>query len=217
VSIPLKKQTSLPTPTVSETTPAGKDKVLVKRMLAGDERAFEEFFAAYFPGLYRFALLRVESNGDAAEEVAQATLCAAIEKIESYRGEAPLFSWLCTFCRHEISAFYSKQKRKPVSLGLVEDSELQAVLDSLISSDAQGPEDVLKQKELAQLVRVALDRLPPHYGDALEWKYIEDVSVNEIASRLKMGSKAAESLLTRAREAFRECFASVCGGKSEML
>ena len=80
------------------------DTSLARRMLAGDESAFDAFFETYFPGLYRFALARLDGNADAAEDVTQATLCAAIRKIGTYRGEAALFTWLCTFCRHELSA-----------------------------------------------------------------------------------------------------------------
>ena len=50
------------------------DKALVKRMLAGQEEAFEEFFESYFPALYRFALTRLNQNEDLAEEIVQATL-----------------------------------------------------------------------------------------------------------------------------------------------
>ena len=51
-----------------------------------------------------------------------------------------------------------------------------------------------------------LDHLPQHYADALEWKYIDEIPVQEIGVRLGLGPKAAESLLTRARRAFREAF-----------
>ena len=40
----------------------------------------------------------------AAEDIAQATLCRALESLRSYRGEAALFTWLCTLCRREMSA-----------------------------------------------------------------------------------------------------------------
>ena len=46
----------------------------------------------------------------------------------------------------------------------------------------------------------------------LEWKYIDSLSVNEIASRLGTTTKAAESLLTRARNAFREAFTATAEG-----
>ena len=46
-----------------------------------------------------------------------------------------------------------------------------------------------------------LDALTGHYGDVLEWKYVDGLSVEAIAARLVVGPKAAESLLTRARAA----------------
>jgi RNA polymerase sigma-70 factor (ECF subfamily) len=46
--------------------------------------------------------------------------------------------------------------------------------------------------------------LPQRYGDVLEWKYIDGLEVAEIARRLEVGPKAAESVLGRARAAFRD-------------
>lgn len=183
-------------------------------MIRGEESAFEEFFEDYFPGLYRFALARTGRDPDAAEEIVQATLCRAVARIETYRGEAALFTWLFTFCRHEISAYYQRRRRDPPRQELTEDApEVRAALESLAgTSEAGSPEAELRRKEQAQMVQVALDHLPPRYADALEWKYIEGVPVKEVAGRLGIGPKAAESLLTRAREAFRDCFAALCDG-----
>ena len=61
------------------------------------------------------------------------------------------------------------------------------------------------------MVWAVLDHLPVRYGNALQWKYIQGLSVREIASRLGASPKAAESLLTRARQAFRDGFAAVAG------
>jgi len=178
-------------------------------MLAGDERAFEEFFEGHFPGLYRFAMTRLSHNEDAAEEVAQATICKAITKLGTYRGEAALFTWLCTFCRHEISAYYRRNKMRIRHVDLIEDTpEVRAALESA-SGMLQGPEAAFDRAEIGRLVQVALDQLPSHYGNALEWKYLEGLTVKEIARRLRLSPKAAESLLTRAREAFRDGFSAL--------
>jgi RNA polymerase sigma-70 factor (ECF subfamily) len=196
----------------AEGAEAGKrdDRVLVRRMLAGEELAFEAFFDRYFPGLYRFALSRLRCDPTAAEEVAQSTLERAVTKLATYRGEAALFTWLCTFCRHEVSAYYRKHGRAAQQLELTEDApEVRAALD-LLALAADDPERLLQRKEVARLVQVTLDHLPPRYGDALEWKYIEGRSVAEIAERLQIGVKAAESVLTRAREAFREGWGAIC-------
>lgn len=178
-------------------------------MRAGSEQAFEAFFDRYFPGLFRFALSRLGEE-DGAEEAAQAALGRALTRLQTYRGEAALFTWLCTFCRHEIAAIVEKRRRAGTTVALVEDTpEVRAALEVLAAADASGPEDVLRRRETARLVQATLDALPPRYGDALEWKYVQGLSVSEIAERLAVGPKAAESLLTRAREAFRQGFSSV--------
>lgn len=181
-------------------------------MLRGDESAFDEFFEDNFPRLYRFALVRMHHDPDAAEEVVQATICAALAKLRTYRGEAALFTWLCTFCRHEISAHYARLRREPPLTELVEQqADVTAALESLSALSAD-PEQLLQQHEVVRLVHVALDRLPRRYADALEWKYVDSLSVNEIAARLGLTPKAAESLLTRARAAFRDGFSTLMQG-----
>lgn len=178
-------------------------------MLAGDERAFDEFFDGHFPGLFRFALTRLHLDEDAAEEVAQATICKAMTKLATYRGEAALFTWLCTFCRHEISAYYKRRGAADRRVDLIEDSpEIRAALESSVAM-FEEPDSALDRAEIGRLVQVTLDQLPPHYGNALEWKYLEGLSVKEIAARLELSPKAAESVLTRAREAFRDGFRSL--------
>jgi RNA polymerase sigma-70 factor, ECF subfamily len=185
-----------------------KDRQLVARMRAGNEEAFEAFFDRYFPGLFRFALSRLGEE-DAAEEAAQAALGRALTRLQTYRGEAALFTWLCTFCRHEIAALLEKRRRAGTAVALVEDApEVRAALEVLAGAEA-GPEEALRRRETARLVQATLDALPQRYGDALEWKYVQGLSVREIAERLGVGPKAAESVLTRARDAFREGFASV--------
>lgn len=187
----------------------GNDKALVTNMLAGNTEAFDRFFDTYFPRLFRFALTRLGGNEDAAEDVTQTTLCKAVAKLDTYRGEAALFTWLCTFCRHEVSAHYKKRSRVERASELVEDSpDLRAALDSL-SRAQDDPESIFARGETSRLVQVALDHLPSRYGDALEWKYIQGLSVNEIAQRLDIGPKAVESLLTRARQAFRDGFSEL--------
>ena len=197
--------------------PGTSDCALVARVLAGEEAAFEEFFQTNFPRLYRFALSRLGYDEDAAEEVVQGTLCKAIGKLDTYRGEAALFTRLCTFCRHEMSAHFKQLKRKPISLEEAS-PEVRSVLESLAQT-LDDPEESLHHSEISRLVQVTLDDLPPKYGDALEWKYIHGLNVKEIAERLTIGPRAAESLLTRARAAFRDGFESLMRGtnKSEWM
>jgi RNA polymerase sigma-70 factor (ECF subfamily) len=184
---------------------------LARRVLAGDELACEEFFADYFPRLYRFARIRLDGDEDAAEEVVQSTLIRAVRKLHTYKGEAALFTWLCTLCRREIGAWRAREGRSP-EVSLVEDRpDTRAALDAFAAAAAAGPEAEVGRLELSRLVQVTLDHLPNRHAQVLEWKYILGLSVAEIAHRLGLGYKATESLLTRARETFRHGFTLTTG------
>ena len=174
-------------------------------MLAGHEAAFRSFFTAYFPRLYRFALPRLGRDVDATKDVVQATLTKAIRNLAGYRGEAALFSWLCQICRRQIVDHLRANSRHARNLVLIDDSpELRAALESVEAPAADDALQACGGAETRRLVQSVLDRLPGRYGDVLEWKYIEGRSVEEIGELLGIGRIAAQSVLARARAAFRE-------------
>ncbi len=178
--------------------------------MQGDSRSFDVFFNGYFPRIYRFALARLDNDHNLAEDTAQVVLCQAISKMSTYRGEAPLFSWLCTFCRHEISRQRKARGYAQGSAQLTEDDpSVCAALESLLSATSDDPGVAAYKAELGRLVQVALDHLPALYADSLECKYVHGFSVREIAGRIGKSEKATESILTRARGAFRDCFESL--------
>jgi RNA polymerase sigma-70 factor (ECF subfamily) len=188
------------------------DASLVRRVWAGEEAAFDEFFALYFPRLYRFAIARLNGNEDASEEVVQRTLIRGIDRLHTFKGDASLLTWLCTICRHEISDWIAREGRGR-AISLSEEQEVaRLAIDSLAAADIDQPDAALRRSEVSRLVHSALDHLPDRYGDALKWKYLEELPVEQIAGRLGVGHKAAESLLTRARAAFRDSFSRVAGG-----
>jgi RNA polymerase sigma-70 factor (ECF subfamily) len=181
----------------------------VARLLAGDERAFREFFQDHYQRLYRFALARLNHDVGAAEDVAQLTLSKALRKLASYRGESQLFTWLCAICRTEIADAARKQARYRTRVVLTEDHpELRAAVETIEAPE--GPlEFEMERVEVLRLITAVLDRLPPRYGDALEWKYIEGYSAEEIAARLDIGLDAANSLLARAKRAFKDVYSEL--------
>ena len=188
------------------------DLQLVKRLLRGDARAFDEFFNEYYPKLYRFALPRMPADAAGAEDVAQATLCRALDGLRGFRGEAALFTWLCTLCRRELGARWREAGAQAPAVPLAEDDpQVRAALESLMASLPDDPLAAAQRAGTGEAIRTVLDYLPAPYGDVLEWKYLRDLSMNEIAARLGRSPKAAESLLTRAREAFREAFSLLAG------
>jgi RNA polymerase sigma-70 factor (ECF subfamily) len=195
---------------VSEESPqVVLDRSLASRVAAGDQDAFDGFFREYFPRLYRFILSRVDNNPELAEEIVQRTMCIVVRKMGSYRGEALLFTWLCQICRNETRAVYRKHRLELQEDIPIEDHPaVQAALESVMSDDHR-PESARRREEISHFVSVTLEHLPTNYATALEMKYIQGNSVAEIAAKLEVGEKAAESLLSRARAAFKERFRSI--------
>jgi RNA polymerase sigma-70 factor (ECF subfamily) len=182
-----------------------EEREFVRRMMAGDEAAFDLFADSYIPALYRFAANRLDGDHELIRDIVQTTICKAIGKLSTFRAEAALMTWLCACCRNEIAAHFRKKMRpiREVDLETVEETSAA----ELGAAAPAGPESAALRSETSRLVHVALDSLPPHYGQVLEWKYLENLPVKEIANRLGLGAKAAESLLTRARDAFRRSHA----------
>jgi RNA polymerase sigma-70 factor (ECF subfamily) len=188
------------------------ERELIKSMLAGEERAFNAFFNGYFPRVYRFALPRVGNDPDAAKEVVQATLIKAIRSLAQFRGDAALFSWVCQICRHQITDYLRAQKRYSQRVVAIDDRpDIAAALESIAAPESDEPLAQVGGEEARRLVQTVLDKLPGRYGDVLEWKYIDGRSVEEIGALLGVGHAAAQSMLARARTAFREALETVFG------
>lgn len=185
------------------------DRALAKSVAGGDSDAFEAFFREYFPRLFRFTLVRVDGNAELAEEIVQRTMCRVVRKMGSYRGEALLFTWLCQICRNEMAATFRQRGMADQQTVQIDDNPaVRAALESVMA-ESDTPEIERKREELAGFVRQTLEYLPANYAAALELKYIRGLSVDEIGRQLDISSKAAESVLSRARVAFREGFRSL--------
>jgi RNA polymerase sigma-70 factor (ECF subfamily) len=183
---------------------------LVERMLNGEQSAFNEFFTTYADRLYRFALKRLGDDTASAEDAVQQTLCRAVERLEQFKGEAALFTWLCKICRNTIvDMSRSKATRRSDNVPFEDTEEIRIALESISAMAMADPQENAIMDQVESLVRTVLDYLPGRYGDVLEWKYMHGLSVKEISHRLDVTPKAAESILNRARIAFKDGVATL--------
>ncbi|MFK8012299.1 MAG: RNA polymerase sigma factor [Marinicellaceae bacterium] len=181
-----------------------EDLKLAKAIIKGNEKIFNQFFTDYYPKLFRFIMSRVKQDRDLADDFAQQTMCNAIDKMHTYRGEAALFTWMCQISRSLIYAHYLKDKRRNTILKpLADTAEIRDILDNIAMNENQQPENISINHEIRDLISEVMDNLPNNYGDLLEWKYVEQLSVNEIADKLKTTNVSVQSSLSRARAAFK--------------
>lgn len=189
---------------------ANVDLAVARRILRGDAEAFRDLFDRFFPRLYRFALVRVDGDHDLASEIVQQTLCKGIERLDTYRGEAALYTWFCQICRNTLIDDRRRARRtENVAHPLEDEPDIRAVLEAIAAPIEEQPEVLAWRSDIRRLVQATIDTLPEKYGDVLEWKYVDGLAVSDIAARLEIGAKAAESLLTRARSAFREAMSAM--------
>jgi RNA polymerase sigma-70 factor (ECF subfamily) len=188
------------------------DQAWRKRALAGEAAAVGVLAEEGLTPLYWFCLYRVGKDRHLCEEVVQETLVQAIRELKQYdpeRAGNSIYGWLQGLARNHIHRVLNRDKGTVSLEGLWErmDRELLAVYAKL-ESDPFG-EEVLRKEETREMVNMTMSQLPPHYREALEKKYVEGKSVREMAEMGSVSEKAVESLLTRAREAFRGTFVAL--------
>jgi RNA polymerase sigma-70 factor, ECF subfamily len=175
-------------------------------MRAGEQSAFDAFFTAYAPRIAAFVARRSSLDPAGVEDMVQASLIKAIRNLESFRGEASLFTWLCTICRHELATLGRKMNRQPVHESADGDTATRDwLLELRVPSDHEPPNELELEAHRGAVAKT-LNSLPERYARALEWKYGDGFSVEEIAGMLGLTTIAAQSLLARARREFKDAW-----------
>ena len=179
------------------------------RAMAGDVAAVQALADAVLKPLYSFCLYRLGRDRYRCEEVVQETLVRALRDLKHYhpaRAGDNIFPWLTGLARNEIQRVLSRAKTA-VSLDALWANMDRELLDVFARLESEPFADhLLERAETRELVNATMSQLPPHYRDTLEAKYVNGRSVRDIAGDLSLSEKAVESLLTRARKAFRATF-----------
>jgi RNA polymerase sigma-70 factor (ECF subfamily) len=180
-----------------------------ERALQGDAGAVTALAEAALQPLYSFCYYRVGRSRHLCEEVVQETFVRALRELERYdpaRADNNIFPWLTGLARNEIHRALVRENAA-VSLDALWARMDRELLDLYARLDSEPlAEDVLVREETRELVNATMSQLPPHYREALEAKYVSGKSVRDLAASLGASDKAVESLLTRARKAFRATF-----------
>lgn len=150
--------------------------------------------------LVGFVRQKIKNEAE-VEEIVQDTLLTAWDCLPNFKGNSKLFTWICGIARHEIGDFYRKQRIKQIVFSKL--PLLKEIVDK-----ALGPELAYQELETKRKILNTLKKVSEGYHQVLRLKYIEGLSMKEIAEKLNVSVKAVESRLSRARVAFRKEYAT---------
>ncbi len=169
----------------SEVIETGEEEATLIERAKTDQDALAEIYHRYQPRIAAYVVRRIGRTHEAEDLVANVFL-AMVRGVANYRaGEAPFVAWLYRIASNEINRWIRKRRIRSF-FGLY--TEIAAAADS--SDDAEQ-------------LRVALSQLPLHYQTVLSLHYLEELSVNEIATVIGSAPGTVKSRLARGRDLLR--------------
>jgi RNA polymerase sigma-70 factor (ECF subfamily) len=162
------------------------------------ERSFRAFYEAALPRIYGYLYSRCGGDPAVAEELTQQAFVAAVHAHPRFEGRADAVTWLTAIARHKLADHFrrlDKEERRRTRLvqGTVLDQETR-------------PWHQIDERDAVMAV---LTTMPALQRAVLVLRYADGLSVREVARALGRSESATESLMTRAREAFRQAYGKV--------
>jgi RNA polymerase sigma-70 factor (ECF subfamily) len=178
----------------------------LRRGLAGEAPgAVEALVHRYGPKAYRLAL-RITGSPEDAQEVSQDVLWTVVRKIDTFKGESALGSWIY---RITVNTAYQKLRGRPGAERVSWDIVLPAFNGDGYLADierdwSQAVEDPALQAEARRRLMDAVDTLPPDYRAAFVLHDMEGLPNPEVADLLGISLPAVKSRVHRSRLFLRQ-------------
>lgn len=172
---------------------------LIRRILAGEKHLFHDLIRPLERPIYLtlYSLLRNEAE---AEDAAQETAIKVFLNLQSFRGDSEFRTWVLSIARNEGFGRLRKQaSRREDSLDAESDGHGGGVNPAILTSWREIPAETLERKEVATLLRSAVEALPEIYRSVVFLRDVEEMGVRETASILGISEAAVKVRLHRAR------------------
>jgi RNA polymerase sigma-70 factor (ECF subfamily) len=172
-------------------TPFGAtDQAVSLEALVADPLLFRTWYDDALPRVYRYLLTRCGDQA-LAEEVTQEAFVEAIRSRRKFRGRSDPVTWVIAIGRNRL-VDHIRHDRRSASRHL-----------RLIDSRRDLESSAWRTSDEREAIDQALATLLPDQRLALTLRYLDQLPVREIAALLHKSESATESVLSRAREAFR--------------
>jgi RNA polymerase sigma factor (sigma-70 family) len=188
---------SAPSPSQSE-----DERALVLRVVAGDRTAFELVMRRHNRRLFRLARATLRNDAE-AEDALQEAYLTAYRSMVQFRGDAALGTWLSRLVLNECLGRIRRQTRRDNVIPL-QRSQDDTELDTVVTTDANSPEQALMRSELRTLLESKLDALPEAFRIVFVLRCVEEMSVEETARCLSIPEATVRSRHFRARSLLRD-------------
>jgi RNA polymerase sigma-70 factor (ECF subfamily) len=193
---------------------APHDTQLVERLQARDDSAVADLAGAYGARMFQLAL-RYTRNREDAEEVVQDVLMKVRDKVDAFRGDAALSSWIYRITFN--TAMSRLRSTRATRLHEVSDEPV-ATADDLVSR-ALDPADwsnlgdeLVLRGELRDALQAAVAELPAIYRAPVILRDLKGMSTEEASRRLNVKDQTLKSRLHRGRLILRERLAQFASG-----
>ncbi len=163
-----------------------------RRAAADPEEALVALYDQALPQVYGYLVLRCGS-ASLAEDLTADTFMAAVTAAKDGTASDLTIAWLVGVARHKLVDHWRRKEREERSLGAVHGGR----------HDVDDPWD---ERVNAELAHAALARLGPPQRAALTLRYLDGLPVADVAAHLGRSVQATETLLVRARAAFRRTY-----------
>ncbi len=168
----------------------------------GDRLLFKSLYDEYHNRCYNSAL-SILQNISEAEEIVQDVFVEVHQSAKNFKGNASINTWIYRITVNKSLdqlRYRKRKKRSAFFVNLFLDDNTPRVQPP----DFNHPGVVLENKENAQLLFKAIDRLPDQQKSAFVLSQMEDLPQKEIAEIMQLSQKAVESLIQRAKVNLRK-------------
>lgn len=158
------------------------EKALIKRCQRGDRQAFDELIRLYYDYVSGF-LIKNTADEQLTEDLTQETFLKMINGIEKFDpgGSASFGTWLITIAKNCYIDHLRRKRIYPENI------------DELQIEDDKNVADEVERKLEYERVMLALEALPPEQAIAIRLKYVEDMTLTQIAERFGVQQKTVKS------------------------
>jgi RNA polymerase sigma-70 factor, ECF subfamily len=170
---------------------------LVGRVLAGDELAERELYDQHVERVYRLAF-RLTGDPDLAADCTQETFIRVFDRLETFRGEAALSTWITSVAYSVVFNGLRKARRS---------SDREVALDERL----ERPSRPVADPDLKAGLTRAIDALPDGYRTVFVMHDVEGYTHGEIATALGIQEGTSKAQLSRARAKLRTALAAFAG------